>query len=365
MPLLRRRCPGDLRLAKRSYNEDAMIVSLSSELMNPGQVYCSYVPHGLVVTWNESGEPISSFGTHIRAPRRKKDGVRFDLGACSVRVSHRMVKREDDRQLRLLPLHVAMEGFLARYFGGPDIAWSEYTLQAQHRGLDPRVERSIRGHRIRGLEDALRVFEIHEGQVGVLIFVADALASAFVVPHPEDYRQLHTSLIEDFYGELFLYYGDYAKESEMATSIDGEQVEDLAGLRSALEGMREDWSAFQSQMAEGLLGRPVAPEPVYKAGPFHLTRFLTGFKPNEENHLGEMIRRADGTLEYLKTYRMSAAQCRRAYLLSQLADHGWNLDDTAKFFRQSRDELIRRLDKAGFGYILKDHVLRQARRTKR
>jgi hypothetical protein len=48
----------------------------------------------------------------------------------------------------------------------------------------------------------LRVFEIHEGQCGVLVFVADHLASAFVVPHPEDYRLLHRTLIEDFYGEL-------------------------------------------------------------------------------------------------------------------------------------------------------------------
>jgi hypothetical protein len=50
------------------------------------------------------------------------------------------------------------------------------------------------------------VFEICDRQVGVLLFVAESLASAFVVPTPEDYRQLHTSLLEDFYGELLYQY---------------------------------------------------------------------------------------------------------------------------------------------------------------
>ncbi len=39
------------------------------------------------------------------------------------------------------------------------------------------------------------------------------------------------------------------------------------------------------------------------------------FYPNEECHIGERIVREDGTLEYLKTFRLSAAQVRRAYQL--------------------------------------------------
>ncbi|MFF8376398.1 hypothetical protein ACF07V_09750 [Streptomyces sp. NPDC015661] len=35
-----------------------------------------------------------------------------------------------------------------------------------------------------GLGEALRVFELHPGQCGLLLYVTDALAAAFVVPHP-------------------------------------------------------------------------------------------------------------------------------------------------------------------------------------
>ena len=81
------------------------------------------------------------------------------------------------------------------------------TLNALFHRLDCRFESSFSGHYIPGLEDALRVFEIHETQVGVLVFVAEAFTSAFAVSTPEDYRTLHTSLLEDFYGELIYQYG--------------------------------------------------------------------------------------------------------------------------------------------------------------
>src|SRR5262249_2163865 len=152
--------------------------------------------------WNDDGTPVASFGASLQKGGGR-DGVA--IGRC-VRLLHRMVKREDGRQLRLLPLHLAMEGFLALHFGGAATAWPEHSRRAMRRGLSPRMERSMPGSAIAGLEDALRVFEIHEGQTGVLLFVADALASAFVVPHPDDYRALHRSLLEDFFGELLYHY---------------------------------------------------------------------------------------------------------------------------------------------------------------
>ncbi len=69
--------------------------------------------------------------------------------------------------------------------------------------------------------------------------------------------------------------------------------------------------------------------------------------------------------EYLKTFRLSAAQPCRAYLLSHLAENGWNLEAAARALKQSKRELVIRLDKAGFGYTLKDEVLQQARKRKR
>jgi hypothetical protein len=82
-----------------------------------------------------------------------------------------------------------------------------------------------------------------------------------------------------------------------------------------------------------------------------------------ECHLGERIVRADGTLEYLKTYRLSAAQVRRAYLLEQLAAAEWNMAQAAASLRCSVTELAQRLVGVGFGYLLKPAVLQSLPRT--
>lgn len=358
VPLLREELRNDLRMSLRAYEEDVAVVSLKGELMAPGLKYLSYVPHGLVVSWNDDGTATTAFGAQLGV----KDGRRFQGGRGTVRVVHRMVRREDKHRLRLLPLHLAMEGFLALQFGGPEVAWSEYSRRAISSGLSPRSEDAVPGAWIHGLDEALRVFEIHERQVGVLIFVADALASAFVVSHPDDYSALHRSLLEDFYGELLFQYGLYATASRMEAGMDENRVSSLADLRRELERVRADWHDFHQSMAQGLFERPVRSESVYRAGPFHLQRFVTELDPSEENHLGEAILRDTGEVEYLKTFRLSAAQTRRAFLLSQLASQDWNLDAAAAALGQSRDELVRRLAAAGFDYLLKEQVIQAARR---
>lgn len=360
VPLIRREVRGDLRLAKRSYGEDFTIARLDGRPGEAGHAYASYVPHALVVGWSEDGSPLASFGGSLQKAGAR-DGV--TLGRVA-RVVHRMVKREDDRRLRLLPLHLAMEGFLALSFGGPEIAWLEYSRRALRRGLSPRTETSVPASAIAGLADALRVFEIHEGQTGVLVFVADALASAFIVPHPEDYRALHRSLLEDFFGELLYRYGLlYPDVAPARAVIEEAGVRSLSELRGALAKMRADWADFARVLANGVLEREALVEEVYALGPFKLDRFVTRLLLHEENHIGERIVRDDGTVEYMKTYRLSDAQARRAHLLSQLAAHDWNLDQVTSALAGSRDELVRRLDNAGFGYLLAPGVLEAARRS--
>jgi hypothetical protein len=362
VPLLRRQVRPDLRLAKRAYDEDVMVVSLEGGLLDAGIKYVSYVPHGLVVSWSDDGTAAAAFGAQLGG----KDGKPFGkVGPFTVRVAHRMARREDKNRLRILPLHLAMEGFLALHFGGPDVAWSEYSRRALSTGLDPRWENAVPGSFMPGLEDALRLFEIHERQVGVLLFVADALASAFIVPHPDDYVALHRTLLEDFYGTLLFHYGLYATTSRLEAKMEEVRVSSLGDLRRELGVMRAEWGAFQERMAEGLLGRRLRSERVYRAGPFELQRFSTDLVPSEENHIGEAIVREGGEIEYLKTFRLSAAQTRRAFLLSQLASQNWNLDATAALLGQSKDELIHRLEKAGFDYLLKEDVLQAARRRRR
>ncbi|WP_341526826.1 hypothetical protein WKK05_30515 [Nostoc sp. UHCC 0302] len=362
VPLLRHQVRGDLRLLRRSYNEDITVVSLAGEMTQPGMKYFSYVPHGLVMSWSDDGSPVASFGGQIVKP----DGKRLNCGCASVRLMHRMVKRESVNQLRFLPLHLAMEGFLSLFFSGPDIAWSEYSKYALSNGLGSRSETAVSGRYIAGLEDALRVFEIHQRQVGVLVFVAEALASAFVVPTPEDYRALHTSLLEDFYSELIYQYGLlYDTTFPMDVSVDDSQINSLADLRGAIAKMRSDWASFQGFMAEGLLQRQLHTQRVYTAGPFVLQRFMTNLQLKQENYIGEAIARENGEIEYLKIYRLSEAQTRRAYLLSKLAEHNWNLDATAKALSHTREEFVHRLETAGFGYLLNQKVRDVARKKMR
>jgi hypothetical protein len=375
VPLIRSDVRADLRLTRRAYEEDVGVALIDGRPGGSGLAYVSFIPHGLVVSWNEDiphglvvswnedGTPVASYGASLQKAGAARDGVAIGR---HVRLFHRMVKREDKRQLRFLPLHLALEGFLELHFGGPEIAWPEYSRMAIRRGLDPRFEESVSGSAISGLEDALRVFEIHEGQSGVLVFVADALASAFVVPHPEDYRALHRSLIEDFYGELLYRYGLlYPDTPPLRTTIDDGPVRTLSDLRDAVSRMRREWAELAELLASGVLEREVFGEDVYKLGPFQLERFMTRLALHEENHIGERILRDDGTLEYMKTFRLSDAQARRAYLLSELAAHDWHLDNTAQALSCTRLELAVRLINVGFRYLLSPEVQLEVARSRK
>lgn len=357
VPVLRDQVPGDLRFTRRKYGDNAAVVTLEGELMAPGVKYVSYVPHGLVMDWDDRSAEVT-----VDTRLQSSEGKVLKKGNATLRVLHRMAHREDKNRLRLLPLHLAMEGFLAQSFGGPETAWSEYSAQALSEGLNPRHEWSVLGWVSTAFSEALRIFEIHEQQVGVLIFHADLLLSASIVSHPEDYRALHRALLEDFYGDLLLQYGFLGDVPAMGLSVDDTAVSSVGELRTAIEHMRTHWAEFHGSMAGGLIGADVYSHTVYEAGPFHLQRFVTSLVPSEENHIGECIQREDGTLEYLKTYRLSAAQTRRAYLLKHLAEGEWNLERTAALLNTSRDDLVLRLKNAGFGYLLKEHVLLEAAR---
>lgn len=371
VPLLRRNERNDLRLTKRSYDDNLAIVATDGPMLKnkssgdnplsiiaPGMKYFSYVPHALVLSWSDDGSALASSGAQLTNP----DGKKLKLGCASVRLLHRMAKRESKNQLRFLPLHLAMEGFLSMFFSGPDIAWSEYSKYALSNGLGFRIEYSFMGRYIQGLEDALRVFEMHPQQVGVLIFVADALASAFVLPTNADYRALHTTLIEDLYGELMYQYGClYDTVCPIEVKLDESKIHALGDLRAELARVRTAWSEFQGFMSEGLLQRQLRSKLVAETGPFTMQRFITDLDPQQENHMGEaIISREDGCIQYLKTYRLSSAQTKRVYLLSQLADCNWNIEATADKLKCSREDLVTRFERAGFGYLLNNEVRRAA-----
>jgi hypothetical protein len=356
VPLVREAVREDLRVGRRSYEAPLAGVRLEGRPGGRGVFYGAYVPHGLVFGWTDDGAPVTDLETRL------EDGEGASWGPF--KALHRMARVEEPRRLRLLPLHLAMEGFLAAQFGGPTVAWEDYSRRALSSGLSPRVEPSLPGACVPGLAEALQVFEIHEGQCGVLVFVADALASAFVLSHPEDYRALHRSLVEDFFGQLLLHYGRLAAGvQEHRVALPDAGVNTPSDLRRALDRARAEWADFDLGMACGLLRR-VRAEPLRRLGPFQLVRFIGDLSPGDESHLGEAILRGDGELMYLKTYRLSEAQRRRGWLLQQLSERDWDFALAARSMGLEEVGLAERLIHAGLGDLLSPQLHREVARRR-
>jgi hypothetical protein len=335
VPLIRDAPLADLRLGLRAYGEAPAVVTLDGDPDDPRLIYAAYIPFGMIASWTDDGAPAAMCETWL--------GTGADRGARGreipgLRRLLRMHKREGARRLRLLPLHLAMDGFLGLCFGGPDIAWDTWSHASLRHGLSPRWEWSAPGRAIPDLGDALRLFEIHDRQSGVLVFVGDALASAFVVSHPDDYRAMHASLIEDFYGTLLLHYGwHYRDVPAFSVTLRDADVDDLDGLERAL-----------------------AAERCRTVGRYTLLRFMTAMNASPgfvaatpEAHIGEAMLAADGTLAYLKTYRLSDAQRTRAHLLTTLATHDWDLGAAAAALGWGPSRLRRRLTDVGLGGLLR------------
>ena len=86
---------------------------------------------------------------------------------------------------------------------------------------------------------------------------------------------------------------------------------------------------------------------------FELERFVTELERGGNNFAGEAIRRKDGTLEYLKLYRLNRSQTRRLYLLSTLAKVHWNFSAAAEVLHfEDKDEVAQALIEADLGYLL-------------
>ncbi len=355
VPLIRDTVREDLRMQRVDYGRSYKSVTVKGHKDKPKESYTSYIPHGLIVSHGEqAGEAHVAWRTALGS---RNASSKPDKNFRKANRLHRMVKRIDRHSVRMLPMHMAIEGFLALHFGGPDIAYEYYSKRSLRFGLTPRVEYGISGWAIPDLGNALSRFEMHPGQCGMLIYVADALASAFVVAHPDDYRRLHTSVLEDMYAELFWYYGlQYRGVQRFTLQIEEEGVEDLASLRQAYTTARDELARFESEvMARDLIERDVHFEKLHGLGGFKLERFMTNFNDftEEVNHIGERIVRPDGELAYLKTFRLSQDHVRKARLLDLLARNHWSLPDAAHDAGYGAWRLKQEIIQTGFGYILR------------
>ncbi|ROP37131.1 hypothetical protein EDD40_2419 [Saccharothrix texasensis] len=353
VPLTRDEPVTGLRLHARVHGYQVGVVEVDRRTH-----YVSYVPHGFVATWSDDDTPVAAYGTQLErgtAGGKPPHGMRL-------RLHRRTARRVERNRLRFLPLHVAVEGYLALHFGGPEVVWEEWSQRAVRRGLSPRVEEAYVGAEVEGLADAVKHFEIHPDQCGVLVYVADAPAAAFVVPHPDDYRALHTTLLQDLYGELVHHYATLATPVPPFDVRLPDDVASLADLRAAAAREQAEWARFHDlTMAGGLLGESYATSRVHRVGDFALSRFLPTFRVKEENHIGELITDRDGRTAYLKSFRLSEAHIRRGHLLTNLAAHHWHLATTAAALGVTEPQLGLRLQAAGFGALLREDVLARYR----
>ncbi|THV36436.1 ARPP-2 domain-containing protein [Glycomyces buryatensis] len=317
---------------------------------------CCYTPHGLVAEWTDDGAAVPALGTALQ------------MAATTVRKSRKPPTRLERRtRVRFVPHHTAIDAFLPLSYRGPATAWSEWSTRAFNRGLPQIGDKQFPGHAVEGLADALRIFEIHPGQCGVLVYVADALAAAVVTPHPDDYRALHPTLVEDGFGELIWRYANlYREVPDFEVHLDESAIDTVGDLRAAMAAARREWAGSHlGIMAAGLLDTEYHFTSDYWMAPYTLWRFRPRFNARREDgaarahepHVGEAITDDDGRLAFLYTFRLSETQSRRARLLEHLADHDWNLEDTAAAMGLAVPALAARIDATGYGDLLRQDVM--------
>ncbi|MBF0697815.1 ARPP-2 domain-containing protein [Actinomyces bowdenii] len=358
VPLLRERPCRDVRLARSAMPAGVKAVDLPE--LSGRAAYLAFVPHALVLQWGPA------VGAQVQRRDRAK-GWACHEDSWGIEGLRRLRQREGPGRLRLLPQHLAMEGLLALHFAPPTIAWPELSQDFQRHGLMQRQESMVRGWQVPGYDTALRTFEIHPEQVGSLIYAADALMAAFVVPSAQDYRLLHRTLLDDMYGELMVTYAcmpTHDQVIEAGPHMAG--ARGLADLRRGLETLRRQWA----QVTEDLLlgdwrDRGLRTEAVYRPGGMVLDRFITDLDLSAANHIGERLVREDGEVLYLSTMRLSKGQTRRVHLLSALAQHEWHLGRAAQALHTDVPGLIARIEAHGFGYLINRCVRERATKERR
>lgn len=321
----------------------------------------AYVPHGLIIDWTEDGSPVVAFGTQIflegESSARKAPEMR------AVNLVHAHVGGRAQNNPRFAPMELTMEGFVSFLFGANRETWREYAEEILQGEVIPRWEWSTRGRPHPALEDAFRAFEIHEEQTGILLFIEEEFASAFITPHPEDYRVLHHTLLEDVYGGALVRFGRRLSTSD-AFSIEapGETIRSLEQMRISLKSAKARWSVLRNQAPHKSFERQVFLGASEKVGPFTRRSFMSALSMQTEGVLGEVIQRDSGRVEYVKTYRLSKGEAQRTYFVESLARNNWNLKATASSLGISEAQLASRLQRAGFSYLLKDKVLNSLRK---
>ncbi|HEY1100517.1 MAG TPA: hypothetical protein VGF99_16370 [Myxococcota bacterium] len=360
VPLRRQHVRDDVRIGLRRHEHQLNVTALGGATVDDvfrgqGAALIALVPHATIIRVAEHGTPLASMGTQLL---RHDDDIRTVCG-FPVHTMHRLVKGDvvdGEHRVRFAPLHLAIEQLLSMAFAGPEIDWPEIAKGALRHGLGTRSERVIGGRGIAGLDEALRTFELYDDQVGVAVFVAGVLAGISVVPHPDDWRAMHTALLDDMWSPLFAYAASTKAHTDHVR-FDASRVRDLSTLEAELARAHVDDAHLQQALLGDVLERPVQSTRLRTIGALSLQRFHTDLQRGQAHHVGEVLVRDDGTIEYLKTFRLSDAQSHRAHLLQTLAKAQFKLVDSALALHCSPEQLVDRIQRAGFAHLFRADVL--------
>jgi hypothetical protein len=317
-------------------------VRLSGRPGGKGLLYSSFIPSGFVFA-RSSEEALAASELWVGERGEAPGGATINR-----------LRQEKGGAMRILPLHSAVEGLLARRFRGSDVARKGWSAAFLRSGLSPRSESFIPARAIPDLEEALRHFELLPEQRGMLLFAGELLVSAVVLPHCEDYAELHLQLLQDHVPQVFLLWSLHQLETAPGIlSLRAEAVVDLDSLAAELERGRVDWAQTVEQgLASGLIGRNVQMEELRVFRGAQLCRFLTGLDPQVEQHVGELMREPGGRLLYLKTLHLGRDQVERAAFIELLAEEGWSLPAIRARLGLDGAELRQRFARLGLAWML-------------
>jgi len=347
VPLIRNEITSNLKMSKVEYDE-----AYSEVWTNDQKSYQSYIPFGLIASWGDSEAHLS---TDSLVKKKQKKSA-FDH-------HFRLVGKIDKNKVRILPFHLAMEAFLSTAFKRPEVRKKEFTNEFNRFGLQYRAELSWKSEWLNYVNQSLSIFEILENQCGVLIFISDSLASAFLLPNPEDYRYLHYTLLMDCYSDLMWHYSnvDYDVQ-KLKFSMNKEAIKDISSLRNAFNKANDELDKLNRVLASGLFERDLLTQEIYKLGKNRLCRFRTNFfEGKSEDHIGEMIMDSKGGVQYIKSYRLGIDQLKRGKLLQRLEENDWDISAAAKADELRKDQWLLNFVRAGLGDILNANTLAEVR----
>ena len=137
---------------------------------------------------------------------------------------------------------------------------------------------------------------------------------------------------------------------------------DLDGLAAALAAAQRGWAETVVEgLASRLIGRTVQHTPLRTVRGHRLGRFVTGFDPTAEEHLGELIQSPGGALSYLKILRLPPAEVRKEAFLDGLAALDWDLAAVQAAWGLDRGGLRRAFARQGLAWMLAPEAGEDAR----